>query len=348
MASVLDETPRTNDGTLARLVRSLRWYYVAMIAFLLIYPLITGGFWTVQIGAQTLILGTIALSLMLLAGYGGMVSLSQLTIAGLAGYMIAVFGGASGGLGLGWPPFVAIPMAIAVATLFATLVGVISVRTEGIYTIMITLAVGMAFYFFVLQNREIFNAFDGFAGLRPPLVLGINMREANNFYFFCLAIAGFGYCLVLYLSRAPFGLALQAVRDNPRRMRALGFNIQAHRVAAHALAGFLAALGGMLLVWMNGQISPGSVGIAPLISILIIAILGGIRHPVGPFIGALIFVLLDNFAMQLIGGDRFNTVIGLIFLVIVLFSPDGVLGLWKMFRNRLRRQPQDSVESRTE
>ena len=344
MASVLEETPRVTDNPLVRLLRPVRWYHVAMAVLLLVYPFMTGGFWTVQIAAQTLILGTIALSLMLLAGYGGMVSLSQLTIAGLAGYMVAVFGGAASGLGLFWPPIVAIPLAIIVATLFATLVGAISVRTEGIYTIMITLAVGMAFYFFVLQNREIFNAFNGFAGLRPPTVFGINWRQPNYFYFLCLTVAALGYFLVLYISRAPFGLALQAVRDNPRRMRALGFNIQAHRIAAHALAGFLAALGGVLLVWMNTQISPGSVGLAPLISILIIAILGGILHPIGPFIGALIFVLLDNFAMQLIGGDRFNTLIGVIFLLIVLFSPDGVLGLWNMARERLRQKRKDSAD----
>ncbi len=344
MASVIEETPRENDGVLARLVRPVRWYHLLVALVLLVFPFVATGFWTVQILAQSFILGTIALSLMLLAGYGGMVSLSQLTIAGLAGYMVAVFGGASGGLGMFWPPIVAIPMAIFIATAFATLVGALSVRTEGIYTIMITLAVGMAFYFFVLQNREIFNAFNGFAGLRPPPVLGINWRQPEYFYFLSLVVAAFGYFLVLYLSRAPFGLALQAVRDNPRRMRALGFNIQAHRIAAHALAGFIAALGGVLMVWLNTQISPGSVGLGPLISILIIAILGGILHPIGPFIGALIFVLLDNFAMQLIGGDRFNTVIGLIFLLIVLFSPDGVLGLWKMARDRLKASKKQSAD----
>ncbi|MCP1674819.1 branched-chain amino acid transport system permease protein [Natronocella acetinitrilica] len=330
MASILDETtskPVTSAGTYG-VISGIRWYHFVVVALLIVYPFTVGSFWTVQIGAQTLILGLIALSLMLLAGYGGMVSLSQLTVAGLAGYMVAILGTAASGLGMGWPPFVVIPLAIIAGTVFATLIGCISVRTSGIYTIMITLAIAVAFYFFVLQNLPVFNAFDGFAGVRPPLLFGMNLRQQNHFYFLSLAAAAFGYLLVLYISRSPFGLALQAIRDNPRRMRALGFNVNLHRIAAHALAGFLASLGGVLLVWLNTQISPGSVGLGPVISILIIAILGGILHPIGPFIGALIFILMENFAMQLIAGDRFNTLIGIVFLLIVLFSPDGVLGLW--------------------
>lgn len=342
MASLLEETPRLRDTRLGGWLAPLRWHHGAVVALLLAYPFLADGFWTVQIGAQTFILGLIALSLMLLAGYGGMVSLSQLTVAGLAGYLVAIFGGAASGLGLFWPPWVAIPLAIALATLFATFVGWLSVRTEGIYTIMITLAVAVAFYYFVLQNRPVFNAFDGFAGLGPPQVFGVDPRERLPFYFLCLTVAAFGYFLVLYLRRSPFGLTLQAIRDNPRRMRALGFSVNAHRIAAHTLAGFLAALGGVLLVWLNTQISPGSIGLGPVINILIIAVLGGILHPIGPFIGALIFILLENFAMGLIAGDRFNTLIGFVFLLIVLFSPDGVLGLWAKLRRRLAIKPSAS------
>ncbi len=338
MASVVDESAQTRATTGTGIWRHVRWHHVVVVGFLLIYPFTVGSFWTVQIGAQTLILGLIALSLMLLAGYGGMVSLSQLTVAGLAGYLVALFGGAAADLGLFWPWWVAIPMAVAIATLFATFIGWVSLRTEGIYTIMITLAIGVAFYFFVLQNRPVFNAFDGFAGVDPPPVFGVDWRDQNYFYFLCLTFAASGYFLVLYLSRAPFGLALQAIRDNPRRMRALGYSVQAHRIATHALAGLLASVGGVLLVWFNTRISPGSIGLVPLINILIIAILGGILHPIGPFIGALIFIVMNNFAQATIAGDRFNTMIGLVFLLIVLFSPDGVLGLWRKLKTRLTRK----------
>jgi branched-chain amino acid transport system permease protein len=150
-----------------------------------------------------------------------------------------------------------------------------------------------------------------------------------SFYYLSLAVAALSYFAVVYVARSTFGLSLQAIRDNPRRMNALGFNVYLHRVVAHAFAGFIAALGGILLVWMNGRISPGTIDIGPLINILVIAVLGGLRHPVGPFIGAIVFVLLENFAIDLIDRERFNTLIGLVFLAIVFFSPDGLLGLWQ-------------------
>jgi branched-chain amino acid transport system permease protein len=118
-------------------------------------------------------------------------------------------------------------------------------------------------------------------------------------------------------------------------MNSLGFHVTAHRVAAYAVAGVIAAVGGILLVWYNSLISPGTVGTGALINILIIAVLGGMGHPIGPFIGALVFVLLQNFAIDLVDRERFNLVIGGVFLAIVLFSPDGLLGLWEKLRARL-------------
>ncbi len=110
-------------------------------------------------------------------------------------------------------------------------------RTEGIYTIMITLAIGMAFFYLAQQNYAMFNGFQGFQQVVPPAVLGIDWREPLPFYYLALFWALAGYFFVLYLVRAPFGIALQGVRDNPRRMSALGFNVTAHRVAAYAVAG---------------------------------------------------------------------------------------------------------------
>jgi branched-chain amino acid transport system permease protein len=303
--------------------------HLVAAAALILYPLLASPFWTVQIGAQILFLGVIALSLMFLAGYGGMVSLSQMTVAGCAGYMIAVVGVNSAHLGLDWPWWATIPAAIAIGTAFAVLIGIISVRTGGIYTIMITLAIGVAFFYFTRQNYAIFNGHSGFAGLQPPVLLGLSWRDPLPFYYLSLAVAALSYGAVLYVSRSTFGISLQAIRDNARRMNALGFNVNLHRVVAHGFAGVIASLGGILYVWLNGRVSPGTIDIGPVINILVIAVLGGIRHPIGPFIGAALFVLLRNFAIDLIDPERFNTLIGLTFLIIVLISPDGLLGLWE-------------------
>ena len=319
--------------------------------FLIIMPLIANGFFLIEIFGTTLILGIVALSLMFLAGYGGMVSLMQLTIAGLAGYMTAVLG-ASGNanISLGWPWWLATPMALALATLFGTVGGALAVRTEGIYTIMITLAIASAFYYFTNQNWVIFNGHTGINSIVTPHFWGVDWRADVPFYYVILVVAALCFGAVSYLARAPFGLALQGVRDNPRRMAALGFNVNAHRIAAYAFASFVAALGGVLQVWNYRQISPGSIGVERAIDILIIAVVGGVTRPIGPFIGALVFVLLRTFTLDFLvaiglDGNRFRLLIGLGFLVIVLFSPDGIVGLWERWRRRAgSRQSQPGGE----
>ena len=319
-----------------RALSAIRLRHLLVLVFVVGYPFVATPFFTFQIGAQSLALGLIALSLTFLGGYGGMVSLAQMTVAGFAAYMLAIFGSSSNlAISLGWPWWLALLVAVALATVVAAGIGWLSVRTEGIYTIMITLAVGVAFFYLAQQNYTVFNGFQGFSRIAPPTVFGLDLHEPMPFYFLVLACALAGYFFVKHLIRAPFGIALQGIRDNPRRMQALGYDVTAHRVAAYAVAGFLAAVGGVLMVWYNGRISPGTVGVGAMINILIIAVLGGMKHPIGAFVGAIVFVLLQNFAIDLVDRERFNLVIGGVFLAIVLFSPDGLLGLWQGLRHRL-------------
>lgn len=312
--------------------------YILLGAFLLIYPWFASPFWAVQIGAQAFALGVIALSLTLLAGYGGIVSLAQLSVAGCAGYMVAIWGFNDAKMGLEWPWILSILMALLIAVIFGTLIGTVSVRTEGIYTIMITLAISVGFYYFVRQNYPIFNGWNGFAGLKPPVIGGVNLRDPVPFYYLNLAVAAIAYSATVYLGRSTFGLSLQGIRDNDRRMRALGFNVTAHRIAAYSIAALIAAMGGVLIVWLNGRIDPASVGIGPTIDILVIAVVGGLGHPIGAFVGAVLYVLLENFAIDLIARERFNLLIGVVFLAIVLFSPDGILGLWQNIKKAFIRR----------
>ena len=336
-AQHVDDPYATSDAPrwLKYLWRTLSPRHVFVGLLVLLFPLVATPFFTFQVAAQSLVLGLIALSLSFLAGYGGMVSLAQMTVAGIAGYGLAVLGfSSSAEISLRWPWWVAVPAAVALAVLCATLIGWLSVRTEGIYTIMITLAIGVAFYYLVLQNYSVFNGFQGLRELHPPKVFGLDWRAPVPYYYLALGCSLAGYFLVRYIVRAPFGIALQGVRDNPRRMEALGFNVVAHRVAAYALSGLLAAVGGVLLAWYNALMTPGSVGTGWMINILVIAVLGGVKHPIGAFLGALVFVLLQTFAIDVIDRERFNLVIGLVFLAIVLFSPDGLLGLWAKLRSR--------------
>jgi branched-chain amino acid transport system permease protein len=315
-----------------------------LAAALLLYPLVASEFFLTQIGAYSLIWGLLALSMMLLAGYGGMVSLAQITSAGIAAYTVAIFGTNNIHIyGFGWPWWVLVPFAVLLSAITSAIIGAISVRTEGIYTIMITLAIAAAFFYFAQQNYALFNGHSGFAGIPAPKVAGVDWRDPIPFYYLCLFVAAACYAAVLYCSRSTFGLALQAIRDNGRRMRAVGFDITAHKVVAYFYSGIIAGLAGVLLVWFNGRVSPGTVDVGQAIQVLVIAVIGGLRHPIGPFLGAVFVILIQTFAIDIVGAERFNTLIGLVFLAIVFVSPDGLLGLWGKIKPLL---VQESLRSR--
>lgn len=325
---------------LPRWTRDFRRAEWLLLAVLVLYPLMGDDFWLVQIGARAFILGLIALGLTLLAGYGGMVSLAQMTVAGVAAYTVAILTTSDTGWTVSLPFALALPLAVALAVAAAALIGWIAVRTTGIYTIMITLAIAVVFFYFTRQNYALFNGFTGYAQVAPPALGEGSWREPMPFYYLCLLASALGYGWIRQLVRAPFGMALQGVRDEPRRLASLGFDVRRHRILAYTVAGILAGVGGVLLVWFNTRIDPSTVGIDPVIDILIIAVIGGLSHPIGAFVGALAFVLIDTFAVDLLPGlrERFNLIIGLFFFLIVLFSPDGLIGLKKRLADATREE----------
>lgn len=312
----------------------------ALLAVLLALPFLANDFWLVQIFARTLILGLIALGLTFLIGFAGVVSLAQMTIAGVAAYAVAIFTTTEVGLQWSLPMVLALPLALVLAVLAALLIGWLAVRTTGIYTIMITLAIAVLFSYFTRQNYVVFNGFTGFPQVLAPQFAGIDFQSPGPFYVLCLLAGLFGYLLIRHLAHTPFGLSLEGMRDSARRLASLGFHVHRHRIAAYGVAGLLAGIGGILLVWFNTRIDPSTVGVEPVINILVIAVIGGVGHPIGAFAGALTFVLIDNFATDLIPGgrERFNLLIGATFLAIVVASPDGLVGLWRRLARSAREE----------
>jgi branched-chain amino acid transport system permease protein len=295
---------------------------LALAVFLIAFPYFASPFWVVQIGIKTLWLGIAAISLIFLAGTVGMVSLAQTAIYGSAGYVVANLT-----VMQGWNGWLAVPVALAAAVVLAVVIALISARSTGIYFLMLTLAVAVFVYYFALQYRPFTQGFSGINGVAAPDLFGLSLRDPATFWFLALAVAVLAYLAVRHVIRSPFGLTLQGIRDSAPRMQALGYNVLAHRVAAFAFAGLVAACGGVLAVWYNGQIAPGSIDLTRTIDVLVIAVIGGLYRLEGAWIGAFAVTLLTNFANDYTA--RFNTVIGLIFILILLLSPGGIAGIWE-------------------
>ena len=321
-------------GTLATL---------AAVAVLVVYPLLMPRFWILSIASNAMILGIVALSLVFMVGYGGMVSLAQAALAGFAGYMVALASLAPTadtiGAGLPWLPSAVI--ALVLATLAGALFGAIASRSSGIYLLMLTLALAVGFYYIALQNYDIFEGHIGLAGVLGPT--GQPRENPPAFYYLCLGAAAATYLGLRYLVRSQLGLTFQGIRDNPRRMQALGYRVGLHRVLLFAIGGFVAGMSGVLGVWYRGNISPGIIDLTRTIDVLIIAVVGGLGYPMGAFVGAVFFILIDVFAssVNLLGfsfDERFNTLIGLGFVVVVLVAPDGLVGVaHRLWRSGMER-----------
>ncbi len=315
---------------------------IGAIVVAVLAPLIFTDFWVNSILTQALILGIGAASLIFLSAYGGMISLAQTGLMGIAGYALAnmvtqkVPGGETKGLLLGWDPTLSLVLAIALTVAIGLVFGAVASRSYGIYFLMLTLTYTVIAFLFV-GSVTLIGGFSPVAGVDDytPAFIGKIVSDRQRLYFIALIAAVFVYLLIRYLIRTPFGVALQGIRDDPVRMASLGYNVALHRTLAFGIGAFVAAIGGVLYAWWFGQLSPTTMGLDATIQMLIIAVLGGLRRIEGAWLGAVAFLAISNTVtnhipsdgLPIIGGT-FNTVIGFIFLAIVIVSPDGLMGLW--------------------
>jgi branched-chain amino acid transport system permease protein len=260
-----------------------------------------------------------------LIGQGGMVSLTQTAFFGLSGYVIGLFG-VERGIMFPWPDLMAIGAVVVMALLF----GMIAMRTHKIVFLMITLAFGQVCWAFAAQNTTILRGWSGIRGIRPFIIYGINFNDYQNFYWASLLIFALGIIILWRVSQSPFGLALRGIRENPRRMAAIGFPVYWIRVVAFIIAAVYAGLGGILAAYNTGIIMPTTIQLSRTIWVLLTVILGGASYFFGPIVGTFVAVWLE----VLISGvtERYILVLGVIFLIIVLFSPKGILGIFDQIR----------------
>lgn len=329
-----------------RAVTADRVVGIAAIVFAALAPLVLNAYWIGALLTQMLFLGIVAASLIFLSAYGGMVSLAQVAIYGIAGFVVGntTTNGNTKGLNLGWNPWLGVLVGLVIAVAAGVVFGALASRSIGIYFLMITLTYGVIANLFFGQVTDV-SGFGGISGIPTPHVVGSPDAHPNRLYYISLVAALVVYAALRYVARTPFGLTLQGQRDDPVRMSSLGYNVPVHRTWAFAFAALVAGIGGVLFVWWNGHIDPASIDLTATIDVLVIAVIGGLYRLEGAWVGALFFVIINNYS-QRIGfiGDRFHTLIGAIFLAIVLVSPGGLIGLWERLVNLFsgrRRGPLD-------
>lgn len=325
----------------------------SVLVLVVIGPLIFNGYFAHTILTQTFWLGIAAASLIFLSAYGGMISLAQTALYGIAAFALGNFVGRGEvkGLHLGLSPWTSVVLAIAITTALGLIFGAVASRSTGIYFLMITLTYAVIVFYFVGQT-PLLGGFSGVSGLQDytPGIVGNPVAQPNRLYYIALVTAVFVYLAIRYVVRTPFGISLMGIRDDPVRMGSLGYNAPLHRTVAFTFAAFIASLAGVLFGWWNGVVAPDHVGLSATVDLLIVAVIGGLRRIEGAWLGAFAFIVINNYVRGFafldnhfftslgLDSSHFATYVGVIFLLIVIVSPDGLMGLWERLWKLVRHQ----------
>ncbi|MGE0035326.1 MAG: branched-chain amino acid ABC transporter permease [Xanthobacteraceae bacterium] len=306
-------------------------------AFLVAVPWIIGNEFYVNMASQVLIYALFALSINMMLGFGGMVSLGHAAYLGIAGYACILLTVA------GYDQLTAAILAVALSTLAAAFFGVLSLRAPGLGFIMITLALGQIVWGVAYRANELTGGDNGIRHPARPMPFGFDIRDAPSFYYFTLVVFLIALFFIWRFARSPFGASLMGTRDQPRRMRMLGHNPWLIQLITFVMAGFWGSVASILYVYYNLFLSPHALSLQQSAEILLMAILGGASSLTGPIVGAAIITLVKNVVSTYV--ERWNTLLGAIFVIVILFMPYGIVPgckqLWRRVQNW--RKPEAKI-----
>jgi branched-chain amino acid transport system permease protein len=273
-----------------------------------------------------LIFGILAMSIDILAGFAGRTSLGHGAIFGVSTYVV-VYATAHAG----WSPAPAFALGVVAATVVAAIFALLAVRTSGVYFLLLTLALGMIVWGICLRWTEVTGGENGMRGDVRPVWLASN----SAFYWTVLAGSVVVSFAMWRFVRSPFGLTLRGVRDSESRMRSLGYNVPLHLFIGFTVSGFFAGFAGALYALFNNFVSPSTVALAQSVEGVLMMIAGGVGTLFGAFVGAAAIIALENVVSAYT--ERWQMVLGITFVLLMIFAPEGIIGKLRAILTRKRR-----------
>lgn len=297
---------------------------VVLIGIAVALPYLGTTSYVISLVSTIIIAGMLASSVNFLVGDGGMVSLGHGAIAAASAY------GAAWASKQGFDAGMQVLVALGITLVVSFVYGVLSMRTSGIYFLMVTLALGMVVFGLAYRLSNVTGGENGITGVQRPALIA----EYWTFYYFILGAFVLTTVLLLVISRSPFGMSLRGIRDSESRMRSLGYSVSSYKLAAFMMSGTLAGFAGLLSVWHTHFVSPSAAGVHRSVLLIVMVILGGAGTVFGPVIGAAIVVLVENVLSNTI--ERWPTILGLIFILVILFARAGIVGSIEKLVRRIR------------
>ena len=293
---------------------------VVFLLLLPVYSSMSGNIFILTLFTRIVIYALAATSLNLIMGYGGMMSFGHAAYLGVGGYAVGIL--AFEGIGSGFTQW---PVALAASALFALVIGALSLRTRGVYFIMITLAFAQMAYY-VASGLSRYGGDDGLTIYKRSNFGGlINLSNRVQFYYLCLACLFAGVYLIWRIVNSRFGLVVQGMRSNEQRMQAIGFPANRYRLVCFVISGTMCGLAGALLANNTDFVSPATMYWTRSGDLMVMVILGGMGSLFGPVIGSIVFLVLEELLSQIT--EYWAMIMGPLLLLVVLFARGGIMGL---------------------
>jgi len=297
----------------------------------------TGEYW-IWVTTEMIIMAMFAMSLNLILGYGGMVSFGHAAFFGMGAYTLALLMKKAGA-----PLLLALPAAPVVAGITAAIIGWFCVRLIGLYFAILTLAFGQLLYMIIFQMYSFTGGDDGLHGIPKPDMLG-----PTNYYLLCLVLFLASFFIMRMLVRSSFGLAIRTTRENMERAKFIGINVRRYQLLNFIIAGSFAGLAGALFAELNRFAQTEFLHWSKSAEPILASLVGGMYSLVGPAIGSTILIFLKILIQQIHQGlvEVWAIILGLILLVMVLFAPEGLVGLFEKKTETVAKIDQASEEVR--
>jgi branched-chain amino acid transport system permease protein len=280
----------------------------------------------VGLATEVLIFGVLAMSIDILAGFAGRTSLGHGAIFGVSTYVVVY---ATGQAGLS--PWTGFALGVLAATAVASVFALLAVRTSGVYFLLLTLALGMIVWGVCLRWTQVTGGENGMrADVRPAILM-----SHSAFYWAVLAGAVVVSFAMWRFVRSPFGLTLRGIRDSESRMRSLGYNVPLHLFIGFTVSGIFAGVAGGLYAMFNNFVSPSTVALAQSVEGVLMMIAGGVGTLFGAFVGAAAIIVLENIVSSYT--ERWLMVLGITFVLIMIFAPEGIIGKLRAITSRKAR-----------
>ena len=314
--------------------------FLQLLALLVLiaYPLYGSSFY-VEMLAKTLVMAIFAMSLALLVGFTGLVSLGHAAYFGIAAYVVAL-------VTPKYDPasfWLAFPASVLAAALAALVIGLFVLRTKGIYFIMVTMAFAQMVYFLFFDNKALGGSDGIYVYFRPDATaVGLDLENKTSFYYFTLVLLVAVYLFLRRVLFSPFGRVLTGIRVNEHRLRAVGYGTFNYKLAAFTLAGALAGLAGYLWAAQTGFVNPELMGFHMSAHAIMMVILGGMGNFAGAIVGAFAFEYVMHFFKDLT--KHWQLLMGGFILLVVIVAPRGLLGLGESLLGRGRKDTTEASE----